>query len=184
MKLYIALVAQAGGLAAAALLKRAGHDVTVYEQAPRFARVGAGIQMAPNAVKVLRALGVEEQLTRIAFQSDVAISREWNTGEVTSTLKLGHEVEERFGAPYLYLHRGDLHAAIHAVVPEGVVRRGMKLAGLDQESGAQIDRRIVRQAEPARTEVRSALAHIARARPDSGTQASLSERIVDAHDCG
>src|SRR3954469_17612081 len=92
-----------GGLAAAALLQRAGHDVNVYEQAPRFARVGAGIQMAPNAVKVLRELGVEEPLRRIAFRSDVALSREWNTGEVTSTLKLGREVEERFGAPYLYL---------------------------------------------------------------------------------
>ena len=45
------------GLAAAALLQRTGHEVRVYEQAPRFARVGAGIQMAPNAVKVLRGLG-------------------------------------------------------------------------------------------------------------------------------
>src|SRR5689334_20065694 len=99
-KLRIAIVgAGIGGLAAAVLLKRAGHDVTVYEQADRFARVGAGIQMAPNAMKVLRLLGVEERLVRSAFQSDVALSRTWDTGEVTSTLPLGREVAEKFGAP-------------------------------------------------------------------------------------
>src|SRR4026209_862500 len=92
-----------GGLAAAALLRRVGHDVQVYEQAPRFARVGAGIQMAPNAVKVLRGIGIEDHLTRIAFQSEVALSRVWDTGEITSELRLGREVEERYGEPYLYL---------------------------------------------------------------------------------
>src|SRR3954468_12614746 len=92
-----------GGLGIAALLKRAGHEVNVYEQAPRFARVGAGIQMAPNAVKVLRGLGLEERLRAIAFQSDLALSRVWDTGEVTSELRLGREVEERYGAPYLFL---------------------------------------------------------------------------------
>src|SRR5688572_13252440 len=76
-----------GGLATAALLLRQGFAVTVYEQAPAFARVGSGIQMAPNAVKVLRALGVEERLRKIAFTADIALGREWNTGEVTNTLR-------------------------------------------------------------------------------------------------
>jgi 2-polyprenyl-6-methoxyphenol hydroxylase-like FAD-dependent oxidoreductase len=123
-----------GGLAAAALLKRAGHDVHVYEQAPRFSRVGAGIQMAPNAVKVLRGLGIEERLRRIAFQSEVALSRVWNTGEVMSELKLGREVEERYGAPYLFLHRGDLHAAIQSLVPTELIHLNMKLAEIDQDA--------------------------------------------------
>jgi 2-polyprenyl-6-methoxyphenol hydroxylase-like FAD-dependent oxidoreductase len=123
-----------GGLAAAALLTRVGHDVHVYEQAPRFARVGAGIQMAPNAVKVLRGLGIEERLVRIAFQSEVALSRVWNTGEVTSELRLGKEVEERYGAPYLYLHRADLHAAIESIVPRELVHLEMKLARMDQDA--------------------------------------------------
>ncbi len=131
-RLDIAIVgAGIGGLAAAALLERAGHEVNVYEQTPRFARVGAGIQMAPNAVKVLRGLGIEDGLRRIAFQSDVALSREWNTGEITSTLALGREVEARYGAPYLFLHRADLHAAIHAIVPPGVVHLNRKLSRFD-----------------------------------------------------
>lgn len=131
--LRIAIVgAGIGGLAAAALLRRAGHEVTVYEQAARFARVGAGIQMAPNAMKVLRLLGVEERLVRVAFRSESALSRTWDTGEVTSRLPLGREVERRFGAPYLFLHRADLHAAIGSAVPQGVVRLGMKLRALEQ----------------------------------------------------
>jgi 2-polyprenyl-6-methoxyphenol hydroxylase-like FAD-dependent oxidoreductase len=131
-KLDIAIAgAGIGGLAIAALLARAGHQVNVYEQAPRFARVGAGIQMAPNAVKVLRGLGIEDRLRRIAFQSEVALSREWNSGEVTSELRLGAEVEAQYGAPYLFLHRADLHAAIEAIVPAGIVHLGRKLSGIE-----------------------------------------------------
>ena len=70
-----------GGLATAALLLRAGHRVQVFEQAARFARVGSGIQMAPNAVKVLRHLGIEARLHATAFQADFAISRSWDSGE-------------------------------------------------------------------------------------------------------
>jgi salicylate hydroxylase/6-hydroxynicotinate 3-monooxygenase len=133
--LRIAIVgAGIGGLAAAVLLRRARHDVRVYEQAPRFARVGAGIQMAPNAVKVLRLLGVEERLRKTAFRPELALSREWDTGAVTSELKLGREVEVKFGAPYLFLHRADLHAAIESVVPPGVVHFGTKLVALDQSA--------------------------------------------------
>ena len=67
-KLSIAVVgAGMGGLAVAATLRRFGMDVRVYEQAPRFARIGAGIQMMPNAVKVLREIGVEERLRQVAF---------------------------------------------------------------------------------------------------------------------
>ena len=133
--LDIAIVgAGIGGLAAAALLARSGHRVRVFEQAPRFARVGAGIQMAPNAVKVLRGLGIEEHVRAFAFKSDVALSREWNTGTVTSELKLGGEVEARYGAPYLFLHRADLHETIASVVPDGVVELGRKLVTLRQDA--------------------------------------------------
>ena len=121
-----------GGLATAALLARRGMAVRVYEQAPAFARVGAGIQMAPNAVKVLRALGVEDFLRRTAFRSERAISRVWDSGEITSDLPLGDAVEAKFGAPYFFLHRADLHAAIASVVPAGIVEMNRKLTGLEQ----------------------------------------------------
>ena len=134
--LSIAIIgAGIGGLAAAALLARGGHIARVYEQAPVFARVGAGIQMAPNAVKVLRALGVEDRLRQTAFRSPRAVSRVWDSGEVTSDLPLGDDVEAKFGAPYFFLHRGDLHAAIASVTPAGVVELNRKLVGFKQNAG-------------------------------------------------
>ena len=120
-----------GGLAAAVLLSQNGHRVRVYEQATRFARVGAGIQMTPNAMKVLRRIGIETALRKIAFQSPLGISREWDSGVVTNELKIGAEIEARYGAPYLFMHRADLHAAIYAAVPAGIVTLGRKLAALD-----------------------------------------------------
>jgi 2-polyprenyl-6-methoxyphenol hydroxylase-like FAD-dependent oxidoreductase len=124
-----------GGMAAASLLKRAGHDVQVYEQARRFGRVGAGIQMTPNAMKVLRRLGVEERLKKIAYRSPVRLSRDWDTGKITSELKLGEDVERRYGAPFLYLHRAELLAAIESTVPPEIVHFDRKLTGLDRKAG-------------------------------------------------
>ena len=98
-----------GGLAVAVLLQRAGHRVAIYEQAERFGRVGSGIQMAPNAMKVLRLLGVEARLVDTGFQAQFAISRTWDSGAETSRLELGETVARQFGAPYLFLHRADLH---------------------------------------------------------------------------
>ena len=134
-KLSVAIIgAGIGGLAAATLLARSGHQVRVFEQASRFARVGAGIQMTPNAMKVLRGLGVEAQLRKIAFQSPAGIGREWDTGAVTNELRMGDEIEARYGAPYLFLHRADLHAAIEAMVPAGVVQLNWQLTDLQQNA--------------------------------------------------
>jgi 2-polyprenyl-6-methoxyphenol hydroxylase-like FAD-dependent oxidoreductase len=124
-----------GGLAAAVLLRRAGHDVQVYEQAARLTRIGAGIQMAPNAMKVLRSIGIEERLMRTAFRPELAVSREWDTGEVTSELPLGATAEREYGASYLLMHRGDLHMALADAVPSEVIHRGMKLVALDRNAG-------------------------------------------------
>jgi 2-polyprenyl-6-methoxyphenol hydroxylase-like FAD-dependent oxidoreductase len=133
MTLSIAILgAGIGGFATAALLARQGHRVRVYEQAPAFARVGAGIQMAPNATKVLRALGVEDTLRQTAFQSPRMVSRVWDTGEVTSDMPMAAEAEAKFGSPYFFLHRADLHAAIAKAVPAGVVELNRKLTGVAQ----------------------------------------------------
>jgi salicylate hydroxylase/6-hydroxynicotinate 3-monooxygenase len=116
-ELSIAIVgAGIGGLATAAALRRLGIDATVYEQADAFARVGAGIQQSPNAVKVHRGLGIEERLRDVGFTPSSSLNRDAFSGKVTNDHPLGCAVEERYGAPYLTLHRGDLHAALAAVV--------------------------------------------------------------------
>jgi salicylate hydroxylase/6-hydroxynicotinate 3-monooxygenase len=121
-----------GGLALAGLLSRQGTRVTVYEQATEFHRLGAGIQMSPNAVRVLRALGLEPQLRRQAFSPRSWVARVWDTGEHLSELTFGPEAEKRYGAPYLLMHRGDLHAALHSAVPRELIAFDRKLVGLER----------------------------------------------------
>jgi 2-polyprenyl-6-methoxyphenol hydroxylase-like FAD-dependent oxidoreductase len=123
-----------GGLTVAATLRRAGFDVQVYEQAARFERVGAGIQMMPNSMQVLRRIGVEEKLRAAAFEPYSHLNREWDTGRVIRELPMP---ESMFGAPYLCMHRAVLHDALAAVVPAAVIHLNKKLAGLDQ-SGNQV----------------------------------------------
>ena len=133
MQPSIAIVgAGMGGLAAAATLRRAGFDVRVYEQATRFARVGAGIQMMPNSMKVLRGLGLEERLRRVAFAPRSHLNRTWDTGEVTNELPMP---ETLYGAPYLCMHRATLHDALASAVPPEIVELGKKLVGLEQRAG-------------------------------------------------
>jgi 2-polyprenyl-6-methoxyphenol hydroxylase-like FAD-dependent oxidoreductase len=132
-KLSIAIVgAGMGGLAAAATLRQAGVDVQVYEQAQRFARIGAGIQMLPNSSRVLRGIGVEATLRTTAFEPYSHLNRVWDTGEVKRELPMP---ESLFGAPFLCMHRADLHEALYSVLPPEIVHLNKKLVGLDQANG-------------------------------------------------
>jgi 6-hydroxynicotinate 3-monooxygenase len=124
-----------GGLALAGLLSRQGADVTVYEQAKAFQRIGAGIQMSPNAMRVLRALGLEPHLRQRAFAPRGWMHRVWDSGEYMSELTFTAEDEKRYGAPYLLLHRGDLHAALHSAVPTELIAFDKKLVGLERSGG-------------------------------------------------
>src|SRR5215470_19005693 len=132
-KLSIAVVgAGMGGLAVAATLRQVGFDVRVYEQAPRFARVGAGIQMMPNSMKVLHRLGIEARVRHQSFAPYSHLNRAWDTGEILRELPMP---ESLFGAPYLCMHRGDLHDALLAAMPAGTVRLSKRLIGLDRVRG-------------------------------------------------
>jgi salicylate hydroxylase/6-hydroxynicotinate 3-monooxygenase len=121
-----------GGLTAAATLRQAGFDVRVYEQATRFSRIGAGIQMMPNSMKVLRRIGVEARVRDTSFQPYSHLNRTWDTGEVRRELPMP---EELFGAPYLCMHRADLHEALASVLPANVIELQKRLVALDQQGG-------------------------------------------------
>jgi 6-hydroxynicotinate 3-monooxygenase len=123
-----------GGLATAAALRRVGIEVRLYEQAQQFARLGAGIQVGCNAMKVLRALGLEQRMRQQSFYPRSWNNRDWKTGEVKFDMIFGESAEQKFGAPYLLAHRGDLHAALASAVPENCINLGHKLVGLDETS--------------------------------------------------
>lgn len=121
-----------GGLAAAAALRKAGIEVTVYEQARKFARLGAGIQIGCNAMKVLRGLGLEQRMRKQSFYPRSWNNRDWRTGEVKFDMIFGESAEAKFGAPYLLAHRGDLHAALASAVPDQYVMLNQRLVYLDE----------------------------------------------------
>jgi salicylate hydroxylase/6-hydroxynicotinate 3-monooxygenase len=155
-----------GGLAAAAALRLVGLDVRIYEQAGAFARIGAGIQQAPNAVNVLRKLGLEDQLNASAFCPYSALNRQSDTGEVTWERMLGGDAEREFGAPYFLMHRGDLHDALASVIPDDIIERNRKLVGLNQtedgvtlqfEEGDPVTADVVIGADGVHSVVREAL---------------------------
>jgi salicylate hydroxylase len=102
-----------GGLTAAIAIAQAGHRVEVLEQAPALAAtVGAGVTLAPNAMIVYRRLGLEDALCALGVEPLRQRVQHWRDGRVLATLERGGKVRELYGAPYLYIHRGDLHAVL------------------------------------------------------------------------
>ncbi|SNT55014.1 salicylate hydroxylase [Asanoa hainanensis] len=112
-----------GGLVAGLALRQAGLDVRVFEQAPAVGTVGAGIQLAPNATRVLAALGVLPAVRRGAVEPTAFEFRRWDDGRVLSSTPLRAPVESAYGAPYLHVHRGDLVAVLADAVPVEVGAR-------------------------------------------------------------
>src|SRR3954470_1939531 len=108
---YKILIAGAGlgGLAAASCLMKAGHEVEVYEQAPRLGEIGAGIQISANAMHVLNDIGLGPALAKFAVRPAAYVFRLHDTGEELSRFSLAEEHERLNKAPYFQLHRADLH---------------------------------------------------------------------------
>ena len=124
-----------GGPTTAALLQRAGYEVKVYEQSPSFSRIGAGINISPNCTRVLDRIGVCKPLARAGARTTHWVSREWDTGEILLDYPMGEELEKRYGAPYLCVHRGDFHALLLEAVEPGTIQFGKRLEGIEQKGG-------------------------------------------------
>jgi 6-hydroxynicotinate 3-monooxygenase len=155
-----------GGLSAAGFLQRAGFAVEVYEQAPTFSRIGAGIILSANVTKVLRRLGIEYALIAAGIKPHCYISRAWDTGDTMYQIVFDAASEERYGGPYLNIHRGDLHAVLERVVTPGTISFNHRLIDLEQvgdalrlvfENGATTDVDIVIGADGIRSKVREIL---------------------------
>lgn len=110
-----------GGLTVAGFLQRSGFAVNIYEQAPEFSRIGAGIILSANATKVLRRLAVERDLIATGIKPNSYVSRAWDTGETMYEIQFDAASEQRFGGPYLNVHRGDLHNVLERVVAPGTI---------------------------------------------------------------
>ncbi len=129
-----------GGLAAAIALHRAGQEVRVLEQTARFARVGADINLTPNAVRALDGLGVGDAIRRTAARPRFRISRMWDSGAETSRLPMAEEAERLYGAPQLTLHRADLLAALEAALPDDALDLGRRALAVERAGGGAVIR--------------------------------------------
>ncbi len=101
-----------GGLTTALALGRAGYPCLVIEQRTQIEDIGAGLQLSPNASRILINLGLEPILTRFAATPERLQVQEGTSGETLSSMTLGTAMTERFGAPYWSIHRADLQTTL------------------------------------------------------------------------
>src|SRR3954452_9988903 len=101
-----------GGLSTALALSRAGRPVHVLEKAAEVGEIGAGLQLAPNAMHVLAQLGLTDEVARHAVFPSRLVWMDALTGERITTIDLGENFRRRYGQPYIVMHRNDLLAVL------------------------------------------------------------------------
>src|SRR6202158_721002 len=163
-----------GGLTAALALLRRGSEIEVYEKAHELRELGAGVQISANGTRVLHALGLKDALEKVQVLPAGKAIRLWNTGQSWKLFDLGLESVERYGSPYITIHRGDLHGVIAQALLQakpGAIHLNRKCTGLSQtpdhvelrfESGEPVKARIVVGADGVHSVVRENLFGAAR----------------------
>ncbi len=133
-----------GGLAAALALAKRGVASRVFERRSDAAEAGAGIQLGPNATRVLASLGILESVRALASEPDALTVHDADSGRVLTRMPLGAWMRERHGSPYLTLHRQDLHRALSGAAKYGAAKDnglidlvyGQDVTGFETSQGA------------------------------------------------
>ncbi len=124
-----------GGLTAAIALSADGHTVTVFEQSGRLGEIGAGIQLSPNATRVLDHLGVLDAVGKVAVRPATGDLHRWDDGSILVSQPLGDTVLARYGYPYFHVHRADLHRLLVQAATRSDIRLGHRVRALDEVNG-------------------------------------------------
>jgi salicylate hydroxylase len=129
-----------GGLAAACALRQRGIEVEVFERSTKLEEAGAGLQIGPNGVKVFRALGLEDELRRNAFEPLSIMSLTWDEGRLRFREPLKAVAREIYGAPYMTAHRADLHNLLRRAIGDVPLHLGANCTGAETVSGGAVAR--------------------------------------------
>src|SRR6202012_2679079 len=123
-----------GGLTVALALALGGHRVQVLERAPRFARSGPGLRLAPNATAVLARLGLLEQVLELGVRPSRAVLRDLGSGAKLAELDLGAPLTARYGTPFVVVGRADLLSLLSDACADADVelRPGRDVISVDQ----------------------------------------------------
>ncbi len=155
-----------GGVALAACLLKCGFEVRLFERAPAFGEVGAGIQMTPNAVKVMRELGLLDRVLEVGFLPGALVGHNWKTGREIFRTPLKDVCPTLYDAPFIHIHRADLHHTLASLVPDSVPTFSTACMGISQEGdvavarfadGTHFEADVIVGADGVRSTVRSAL---------------------------
>ena len=163
--LRIAIIgAGIGGLAAAVALRQRGFEVALYERVAKLEEVGAGLQIGPNGVKVLRALGLEDELMRNAFEPLSIMSITYDEGRLRFRQPLKAVAREKYGAPYMTAHRADLHNLLRRAAGDAPLHLGAHCVGADTvgrtavarfADGSEVEADVVIAADGIRSAIRA-----------------------------
>lgn len=121
-----------GGVALAAALSQRGIESHLFERAAEFGQVGAGIQMTPNAVKVITALGGLEALEKVGFLPEALVGRDWQSAEEKFRIPLKAECPRLYGADFYHVHRADLHQLLVNLIGNTNVSFSTQCVGVEQ----------------------------------------------------
>lgn len=140
----IALIAGGGigGLTAGLALCRRGWSVHVLEAAPALEEAGAGLQLSPNAMKVMQALGLADAIRDVAFEPEALELRLGNSGREVFSIPAGDAARQRWGAPYYHVHRADLLGVLEDELRKeefAAISLGAEVISYrNEDSGAQV----------------------------------------------
>ena len=128
-----------GGLTAANALLRAGAEVSVYEAAGELKEIGAGVALHANAMRVLRFIGVEDAVRKVAGRTEYAVTRDGITGRVISRTDRARFVELQ-GIEPATVHRADLLDVLAAALPEGIAKLGKRCVSVEPGESSAVAR--------------------------------------------
>ncbi|MFT7649845.1 MAG: salicylate hydroxylase [Candidatus Poriferisodalaceae bacterium] len=126
-----------GGLTLALALRDSGLSCELHEGATELREVGAGVQIGPNASRVLRHLGLGGQLDAVGVRPVSGDLRRWQDGTLLTEQPLGQQLQETFGHPYFHVHRSDLHAMLRDAVVDPI-HLGRRCVGVEETPDAVV----------------------------------------------